>query len=419
MLIINNTAILSINGQTLRADNLSDKDIAFLNDNYPEIKMVDIHRIFFSESKEDDNVLDDFNTDLLVEVNDHIQRIGIPMSLPKLLINRYNEIDHLDLLQSNELTSLDNFVKLTALNPFPGVRDDLYKFLENGFVTTPGGGFIAYRNVNVKVNGNRALNEYVSDTYISCKKQNYKPKDYAVNVDENGEYNTNGYGKYIGNLKKLYKELGETKNTIYTHAYSGSQAGNGMTTDEIVVGTPVKMNIQDCDFDRTNTCSRGLHFCSWEYLNAGYALGKHKMAVLVLPNHITSIPVDGYDGQKGRCHQYLPLGIVTEAITDVKTFETDYEQYTTEAINDLVNIQNFIDGKTYEFKSLDDLKGQLFESLSTTITDRIEKIKSKNVYLKEEAEKEIDYEDENYDYDYDDEGYDYDGDYDYDEEFGY
>ena len=55
------------------------------------------------------------------------------------------------------------------------------------------------------------------------------------------------------------------------------------------------------DTDRTQTCSKGLHFCSKGYLSS-YP-GSRTMIVKVNPKDVVAIPVD-YNFMKGRCRKY-------------------------------------------------------------------------------------------------------------------
>ncbi|WP_375264191.1 hypothetical protein [Palleronia sp.] len=70
------------------------------------------------------------------------------------------------------------------------------------------------------------------------------------------------------------------------------------------MGGVVSMPRNEVDDRRDNTCSYGLHFCSWSYLP--HYNGSHGR-VLVLeinPAHVVSIPSD-YQNAKGRAEQYL------------------------------------------------------------------------------------------------------------------
>ena len=67
------------------------------------------------------------------------------------------------------------------------------------------------------------------------------------------------------------------------------------------------------DDNPNNTCSKGLHFCSKEYLpNFGSHSGNDRIMILKInPKDVVSIPVD-YNLSKGRCCEYTVLGELTD-----------------------------------------------------------------------------------------------------------
>lgn len=68
-------------------------------------------------------------------------------------------------------------------------------------------------------------------------------------------------------------------------------------------GDVVKMARSECNPDRHETCSRGLHFCSFGYLSE-YEGGNGKVVIVSInPRDVVAIPSD-YKNQKGRCCQY-------------------------------------------------------------------------------------------------------------------
>lgn len=85
----------------------------------------------------------------------------------------------------------------------------------------------------------------------------------------------------------------------------GSIFDNGQTKHKIGEYTEVKMY----DTERTNTCSKGLHFCSKSYLQ--HYIGEVTIIVKVNPKDVVSIPVD-YNFAKGRCRKYLVVGILDD-----------------------------------------------------------------------------------------------------------
>ena len=85
----------------------------------------------------------------------------------------------------------------------------------------------------------------------------------------------------------------------------GSIFDNGQTKHKIGEYTEVKMY----DTERTNTCSKGLHFCSKSYLQ--HYVGEVTIIVKINPKDVVSIPVD-YNFAKGRCRKYLVVGILND-----------------------------------------------------------------------------------------------------------
>lgn len=85
----------------------------------------------------------------------------------------------------------------------------------------------------------------------------------------------------------------------------GSIFDKGKTKHKIGEYTEVKMY----DTERTNVCSKGLHFCSKSYLQ--YYPGEVIIIVKVNPMDVVSIPVD-YNFAKGRCRKYLVVGILDD-----------------------------------------------------------------------------------------------------------
>lgn len=60
---------------------------------------------------------------------------------------------------------------------------------------------------------------------------------------------------------------------------------------------------KNCDTDRNRTCSKGLHFCSYGYLNQYYGGSGRVMIVKINPADVRAIPTD-YNLSKGRCVRY-------------------------------------------------------------------------------------------------------------------
>jgi hypothetical protein len=83
------------------------------------------------------------------------------------------------------------------------------------------------------------------------------------------------------------------------------------------IGSVVEIDENEVDLDRNNTCSSGLHFCSYPYLSSYYG-GQGRVMILKLnPAHVRAIPSD-YNNAKGRAVRYLVVGEVPEE--DAKQF---------------------------------------------------------------------------------------------------
>lgn len=78
------------------------------------------------------------------------------------------------------------------------------------------------------------------------------------------------------------------------------------------IGSTVSMDRDECDPDRNETCSRGLHFCSFAYLPSFGVGGESKVVVVkVAPEDVVAIPSD-YNNTKGRTWKYDIIGEVPE-----------------------------------------------------------------------------------------------------------
>jgi len=90
------------------------------------------------------------------------------------------------------------------------------------------------------------------------------------------------------------------------------------------VGAKPEMPRNEVDDDRDNTCSDGLHFCSYTYLNC-YG-GDRVMVVKVDPADVVSIPKD-YNNAKGRAWTYEVVGEVLDwKVTEITPWYTDEYQ---------------------------------------------------------------------------------------------
>lgn len=89
-------------------------------------------------------------------------------------------------------------------------------------------------------------------------------------------------------------------NANYTDCHTG--------TIDNSVGKTVSMERSEVDSDRNSTCSRGLHFCSLDYLKA--FSGERTVILKINPKDVVSIPSDHNDS-KGRTCSYQVIGELT------------------------------------------------------------------------------------------------------------
>lgn len=77
------------------------------------------------------------------------------------------------------------------------------------------------------------------------------------------------------------------------------------------VGQVVKMERNQVNDNRNETCSSGLHFCSKSYL--GHFGGSNVMVLKINPKDVVSIPSD-YNDAKGRCCEYEVIGQIDDDV---------------------------------------------------------------------------------------------------------
>ena len=101
----------------------------------------------------------------------------------------------------------------------------------------------------------------------------------------------------------LYKYVSHDYKDCYTGTFDNS------------IGATVQMKRNDVNTDRKQTCSAGLHLCSYDYIkdmgNSTYKI----VACLVKPEDVVSIPED-YKNTKMRCCKYKVIADITNEIQD-------------------------------------------------------------------------------------------------------
>lgn len=225
-------------------------------------------------------------------------RRGIPIALPISFIKKYNEADE------EGRNALDNFWIWCAQNPDPVARKGLFDFLmKYGFYITNSGHFVAFRNANIKVEGNKMLNDFVATQYAKVKKWKKSPSKFNVIAVDNVYISQKAnkpieHGKLVGTLHDLYHNKTSDK-TIYTDKHSGK------TT--IVIGEYVEIPRELCDSDPNVTCSKGLHVAGAGWLSQGY-YGEVGLMCLVNPKDVVAVPHEDNYGKMRVC-RYFPYSL--------------------------------------------------------------------------------------------------------------
>jgi len=100
------------------------------------------------------------------------------------------------------------------------------------------------------------------------------------------------------------------------------------------VGCICKMPRRDVNDNRHETCSTGLHFCSFDYLEKfGNGNSDKVMIVKINPMNVVSIPAD-YNNTKGRCCEYEVVAEYKDYNEDKKEiFQEDDVIFHTETLN--------------------------------------------------------------------------------------
>lgn len=242
------------------------------------------------------------------------------------------------------LESLISFWKWVILNPNPEARLDLFKWFSTGqFSITNDGLIIAYRCVDIKQQSTDIeLNNFINTFYTKVKAWKKSPKNYVVCKDLDTVENKYvaydirkkhrpKYYEFVGNLEDLFQKINKDNSlsNIYTDNYS--------RTMTIKIGEEVSMPREECDENRHNSCSKGLHFMSVKY---NLRLGSEKLVILVNPMNVVAFP--SYDTTKGRCCAYMPIAkAITNNNGDIEeidsgTYDFKYAQYTTDKLNELL-----------------------------------------------------------------------------------
>ena len=138
----------------------------------------------------------------------------------------------------------------------------------------------------------------------------------------------------------------------------GSIFDKGKTKHKIGEYTEVKMY----DTERTNVCSKGLHFCSKSYLQ--YYPGEVIIIVKVNPMDVVSIPVD-YNFTKGRCRKYLVVGILGD---ENKTLKDVDESTLDKSVGTILRNESRIDETVRLMKKYNNNKEQVADEMGISVS---------------------------------------------------
>lgn len=327
-----------LNGSPFISDSLTTEQVKILTNNPTEEQVIEIFNPKIAEVAQHNREVKEIQ-DILVgsELFELKQgsyfRVGIPYSVPKLLLDKYKE----KIVNGLSTEALDNFWTKCCLNPNSQTRDNLFTFLDKwGFEVTNRGYIVGYRNVDVVKTENQELHNFIATNYVKIKGQKKSPKNYNVYQTDEGEYichhNTvNTYLVAIGDLQSLYNNLSDLSETIYTDHYTKRM--------KIQIGEVVSIPRKDCDESQTE-CSAGLHIGGTSWLNKDY-FGQEGLVCLVNPMDVVSCPNAAVYGKMRTC-SYLPIGVAEYddmgKIIPVSTgeYEDDYDVYSTEQLNEIL-----------------------------------------------------------------------------------
>lgn len=225
---------------------------------------------------------------------------GVKRSLPALLINKFAETP----MTSVEYESLKKFWMKCCLNPNARSAEDLYGFLsKHQFKIDKHGNFYAYRRVVSTETSDKALVEFVSNTYSKVKAiWKKKPSDFYVWKSKDGEYSftkaTNDSKQWenqlIGNLEELYLDLPNRQEKTYTD--------NHTRKFDYRVGSVISMPRNDGDDNNQVNCSKGFHAASKQYDYSGF--GDTPILVIINPMDVLAVP-HGEIGKLRTCRWFF------------------------------------------------------------------------------------------------------------------
>ena len=259
--------------------------------------------------------------------------------------------------------SLINFWKLCLLNSDPKARQGLFKFIQKqNLIVTPKGYVVCYRRlVKLKESDNQNLISYVFNEAVRIKGQKASLSKYSIALESGSpvtlSHSTKRFENFTGEILGTVAELSELyKNRSPQGTYTDAHT----KTMKIQLGTAVKIPRSECDPSPNNSCSRGLHVGTPNFLSSG-GFGSINVIVLVNPAHVVSVPYS--DAHKMRVCEYFPcyeienLNVIKELNDSaITTYEDDYCDYEIDQVERIIGTKKFDIERFEEGDKIADLK---------------------------------------------------------------
>lgn len=229
-----------------------------------------------------------------------ISELSVPIDLVKSILKAEKKG------KTNKIKSYLNFWTLCCLNPDSRVRNNLFWFLKKyGITISSSGLFVGYRNVEMYSEGTDVNSDFakaIATAYCKVKfKWKKNPRKFYLQEDNKTISEITKVEGSIISLHNLYHALSKEEETpTYTDSYS--------RTFKIKIGVPVTIDRSECDSVQENTCSRGLHVASADWLSSNY-FGKIPLMVLCSPSDIVAVPPSDSYGKLRTC-RYFPTKVV-------------------------------------------------------------------------------------------------------------
>jgi hypothetical protein len=296
-----------------------------------------------------------------------LYRNGVNLSIPEEVAIKYVEAarDDKDLANSSKFMAIDNFWMWCSLNPNAQSRQDLFTFLAiHGMPITEQGMFLAYRRVVTVNKVNKALIDFISNSYIKVKsvwKKN--PKHYYVFEKPFGGYQltTDEYlddeTESLGTLEECYLDLPNMASSQFTDAHTH--------TMDYRIGVEARIPRHEGNQSNQVSCSKGLHVASKAYNYSGF--GDTAIVVAVNPMDVLAVPV-GEDGKLRTC-AFTPVAVLTEEEENQILESGDYSAILFDHYSQQVeNLQTMLDSSTpYELTVNNILNAVSYEQMDSII----------------------------------------------------